>query len=43
MLPEKQKTAYEAFYHATEDNGILDAKTTVMIQLAASLVIGCYP
>ena len=41
--PEAQKTAYEAFFEATEQNGILDGKTTVMIQLAASFAIGCYP
>jgi hypothetical protein len=43
MLPENQKEAYEAFYASTVDNGIVDEKTTVMIQLAASFVIGCYP
>lgn len=43
MLPEKQKKAYEEFYEATTKNGLLDEKTTVMVQLAASFVIGCYP
>jgi hypothetical protein len=43
MLPEKQKQAYEAFYATTAKNGILDPKTTVMVQLAASFAIGCYP
>ncbi len=43
MLPEAQKNAYEAFFESSEKNGILDKKTTLMIQLAASLVIGCYP
>lgn len=43
MLPEKQKQTYEAFYESTAKNEILDQKTTVMIQLAASFVIGCYP
>ena len=43
MLPENQKEAYEAFYGSTVDNGIIDEKTTVMIQLAASFAIGCYP
>ena len=43
VLPEKQKQAYEAFYDATANSDIIDPKTTVMIQLAASFVIGCYP
>jgi hypothetical protein len=43
MLPPGQKNAYEAFYAATADNGILDARTTVVAQLAAAFVAGCYP
>ena len=43
MLPQKQKQTYEAFFASTEANGILDPKTTLMVQLAASFVIGCYP
>jgi hypothetical protein len=43
MLPHIQKERYEAFFASTADNGILDRKTTVMIQLAASFVVGCYP
>jgi hypothetical protein len=43
MLPEKQKSAYEQFYESTAKNELLDPKTTVMIQLAVSFVIGCYP
>ena len=43
MLPEAQKVAYEAFFESTEKNGILSDKLTIMIQLASSLAIGCYP
>jgi hypothetical protein len=43
VLPEELKSAYEGFYDATKDNGHFDAKTTVMIQLAAAFAIGCYP
>ena len=43
MLPEKQKHAYETFYNSAAKNETLDQKTTVMIQLAASFAIGCYP
>jgi hypothetical protein len=43
MLPIQQKERYEAFFASTTENGILDPKTTVMIQLAVSFAIGCYP
>ena len=43
MLPPEQKKRYEAFFASTADNGILDSKTTVMIQLGASMIAGCYP
>ena len=43
MLPQMQKQAYEAFYEATAENDVLDPKTTLMIQLAVSFAIGCYP
>jgi hypothetical protein len=43
MLPPEQKNRYEAFFASTADNGILDSKTTVMIQRAASMVAGCFP
>jgi len=43
MLPEVQKSTYEAFYESTEKNNILNEKITIMIQLATSFAIGCYP
>lgn len=43
MLPEKQNKAYAEFYESTAKNDILDPKTTVMIQMAAAMAIGCYP
>ena len=43
MLPEKLKKKYTDFYEATVESGTIDARTTVMIQLAASFAIGCYP
>jgi hypothetical protein len=42
-LPKEQKRAYARFYHSARNNEILDAKTTLMIHLAAGLAIGCYP
>ena len=43
MLPTRQNQTYEAFYESTAKNDQLDPKTTAMIQLAASFVMGCYP
>jgi len=43
LLPQRQKQTYEKFYESTVKNEIFDQKTTVMIQLAASFAIGCYP
>jgi hypothetical protein len=43
MLPEKQNKAYAEFYESAAKNDILDPKTTVMIQMAAAMAIGCYP
>ena len=43
MLPAKQAQAYDAFFESTAQNEVLDRKTTVMIQLAAAFVMGCYP
>lgn len=43
MLPKTQAEAYESFFESTSQNEVLDQQTTVMIQLAAALVIGCYP
>ncbi len=43
MLSEKQKSTYTSFYDSTVENDILDDKTTVMIQLASSFAIACYP
>ena len=43
MLPDEQKRKYEAFLESTAENEILNQKTTVMVQLAASFALGCYP
>jgi alkylhydroperoxidase/carboxymuconolactone decarboxylase family protein YurZ len=42
MLPQ-QKKAFGEFYKSARNNGVLDDKTTVMIHLAASMAVGCYP
>jgi hypothetical protein len=43
MLSEKQHKAFGEFYKSARYNRMLDAKTTVMIHLASSLSVGCYP
>lgn len=43
MLPQDQKLTYDSFFKATAENDILDSETTTLIQLAASLALGCYP
>ncbi len=43
MLPEIQNQKYEEFFESTAENEILNQKTTLMVQLAASFVIGCHP
>ena len=43
MLPEKQNKAFSEFYETTAKNDILNPKTTVLIQMAAAMAIGCYP
>ena len=43
LLPKHQKRAYAEFYRSARSNEQLDAKTTLMIHLAAALAVGCYP
>jgi hypothetical protein len=40
MLPPEQKKRWEAFFAGTEDGTLLGPKTTVMIQLAATMIAG---
>jgi hypothetical protein len=35
--------AYEAFYAAARHNGVLPARTTLLLHLAAALGAGCEP
>ena len=43
VLPQRQNQKYEEFFESTANNGILETKTTIMIQLAAAFSFGCYP
>lgn len=43
MLPENQNQAFQAFSKSARENDILDPKTTLLIYLAVSMAVGCYP
>jgi AhpD family alkylhydroperoxidase len=43
MLPERLKKDFVNFHNSMVANGILDPKTTVMIQLGTAMAFGCYP
>ena len=43
MLPKLQEDAFFNFFDSTVDNDIFDKKTTLVIQLASALAIGCSP
>ena len=42
MLTERQNKKYDAFFESTAENEILDQRSTLMVQLAAAFIIGCY-
>ena len=41
MLPKKIEKTYTDFFVSASKQNILNRKTTIMIQLAASMAIGC--
>ena len=43
MLTKKQQEKYGEFYRATHDNEFLDAKTEVLVGLAAAIALNCKP
>jgi len=43
MAPEKQIKAFNEFYNTASNNKILDPKTTLLIQMATAMAVGCYP
>jgi hypothetical protein len=43
MLQRKHKEAFGKFYASVRENETLDAKTTVMLQLATAMAVGCVP
>jgi len=43
MAPEKQMKAFNKFYNSVLNNKTLDSKTTLLIQMATAMAVGCYP
>lgn len=43
MLSETQMKAFSEFYNTARKNHALDEKTTVLVHLAASMAVACYP
>ena len=43
MLPDPQRATFNDFYKSARYNDILDPKTTLMIHLATSMSVACYP
>jgi len=43
MLPKNQLKAWADFYDSARKNEFLDERTTVLIHLAVSMSVGCYP
>lgn len=43
MLTENQKKHYDAFYESTHQNEFLDAKTELLVGLAAAIAMNCKP
>lgn len=43
MLPDEQKEAFFNFFDTTAENDCFDEKTTILIQMASALAIGCSP
>jgi alkylhydroperoxidase/carboxymuconolactone decarboxylase family protein YurZ len=43
MLPSELDQQFTAFYHAAYAAGELDGKTKVLIGMAVSMALACYP
>ena len=43
MMPVHLKQSFSDFHKAVVNNGIIDPKTTFMIQMGAAMAAGCYP
>ncbi len=43
MMPRQVNQSFADFRNAAVNNGIIDPKTTFMIQMGAATAVGCYP
>lgn len=43
MLTRQQIAAFGRFYKTARENDVFDAKTTVLLHLAAAMALGCQP
>ena len=42
-MPKHLKQSFADYHKAVVNNGIIDPKTTFMIQMGAAIAVGCYP
>jgi hypothetical protein len=43
MMPKQVNRSFADFRNAVVNNGIIDPRTTFMIQMGAAMAVGCYP
>ena len=43
MMPKNLKMSFKKFHDDMTSNGVIDPKTTFMIQMGAAIAVGCYP
>jgi alkylhydroperoxidase/carboxymuconolactone decarboxylase family protein YurZ len=43
MMPKHLKQGFADFHKTVVNNGIIDPRTTFMIQMGVAMAIGCYP
>lgn len=43
MLKGEQRRAFNEFYRSARHNEALEPKTTLLLHLAVSMAVGCYP
>ncbi len=43
MMPKNLKSSFKEFHDDMIANGVIDPKTTFMIEMGAAMAVGCYP
>ncbi|HYA41089.1 MAG TPA: hypothetical protein VEF34_07280 [Syntrophobacteraceae bacterium] len=43
MIAQHLKQSFADFHNTVVNNGVIDPRTTLMIQLGAAMAVGCYP